>query len=63
MRAAILHNLSQAEKVKIDVHFAENNMDPTGLGEPTFPPVFTAAANVLYEATGKRYCQLTFGYL
>jgi isoquinoline 1-oxidoreductase beta subunit len=39
---------------KIDVHFVQNNIDPTGLGEPPFPPVFAAVANALYKATGKR---------
>lgn len=39
---------------EIDVHFVENDIDPTGLGEPTFPPVFGALANALYKATGKR---------
>ncbi len=40
---------------EIDVHFVQNNIDPTGLGEPTFPPIFAAVANALYKATGKRY--------
>lgn len=39
---------------KIEVHFVQNNFDPTGLGEPPFPPVFGALANALYKATGKR---------
>ena len=39
---------------KIDVHFVENQIDPTGLGEPTFPPVFGALANALYQATSER---------
>lgn len=39
---------------KIEVHFVENNEDPTGLGEPLFPPVFAALGNSLYKATGKR---------
>ncbi len=39
---------------KIDVHFVENGIDPTGLGEPAFPPIFAALANALYKATGKR---------
>jgi isoquinoline 1-oxidoreductase beta subunit len=39
---------------KIDVHFVQNTIDPTGLGEPPFPPVFAAVANALYKATGKR---------
>lgn len=40
---------------EIDVHFVSNEIDPTGLGEPMFPPVFAAVANALYRATGKRY--------
>jgi isoquinoline 1-oxidoreductase beta subunit len=39
----------------IDVHFVQNDIDPTGMGEPTFPPVFGALANALYRATGERY--------
>lgn len=40
---------------KIEVHFVENNIDPTGLGEPPFPPVFGAVANALYKNMGKRF--------
>lgn len=47
----IRHN--EAPKV-IDVHFVKNKIDPTGLGEPPFPPVIGALANALYKATGKR---------
>ena len=45
---------------KIDVHFVQNGIDPTGLGEPAFPPVFGALANALYKATGKRYYKQPF---
>jgi isoquinoline 1-oxidoreductase beta subunit len=39
---------------KIDVHFVKNEHDPTGLGEPLFPPIFAALANALYKSSGKR---------
>lgn len=45
---------------KIDVHFVQNEIDPTGLGEPPFPPVFGAVANALYKNTGKRYYNQPF---
>jgi isoquinoline 1-oxidoreductase subunit beta len=38
----------------IDVHFVKNDIDPTGLGEPLFPPIFAAVSNALYKATGRR---------
>jgi isoquinoline 1-oxidoreductase subunit beta len=45
----------------VDVHFVQNDIEPTGLGEPPFPPVFGALANALFKATGKRYYQQPFG--
>ncbi len=45
---------------KIDVHFIENGLDPTGLGEPPSPPVQGALANALYKATGKRIYKQPF---
>lgn len=39
----------------IDVHFVDNSIDPTGLGEPPYPPIMGALANALYKATGNRY--------
>ena len=44
----------------VEVHFVENQHDPTGLGEPLFPPAFAAVANALYRATGKRYYEQPF---
>jgi isoquinoline 1-oxidoreductase beta subunit len=50
---------SEAPK-SIDVHFVQNDKDPTGLGEPLFPPMFAAVANALYKATKKRYYNQPF---
>lgn len=44
----------------IEVHFVENEIDPTGMGEPPYPPVMGALANALYKATGKRYYHQPF---
>lgn len=44
----------------IEVHFVKSDVDPTGLGEPLFPPIFAAVANALYKATGKRYYNQPF---
>ncbi len=44
----------------IDVHFVQNEIAPTGMGEPPFPPIFGALANALYKATGRRHYQQPF---
>ncbi len=56
---AVFLGLENAPKA-IDVHFVKNEMAPTGLGEPPFPPVFGAVANALYKATGKRFYNQPF---
>ena len=45
--------MSEAPK-EIEVHFVESEVNPTGLGEPPFPPIFGAVANAMYKATGTR---------
>ncbi len=45
--------MSEAPK-EIEVHFVQNEIKPTGMGEPPFPPIFGAVANAMYKATGKR---------
>ena len=50
---------SEAPK-EIEVHFVENQIDPTGLGEPPLPPIMGAMANALYKATGVRHYNQPF---
>lgn len=50
---------SQAPK-EIEVFFVENEIAPTGLGEPGLPPAMGALANALYKATGKRHYHQPF---
>ena len=45
---------------RIDVHFVQNEIAPTGMGEPPFPPIFGALANALYKATGQRHYHQPF---
>lgn len=45
---------------EVEVHFVDNGIDPTGLGEPALPPLGGAVANALYKATGKRFRKQPF---
>lgn len=45
---------------EIEIFFVQNGIDPTGLGEPSLPPIAAALANAIYAATGKRLRQQPF---
>lgn len=44
----------------VEVHFVPSDIDPTGMGEPPFPPVMGALANALYKAEGRRLYKQPF---
>jgi len=48
------------ETPSVDVHFVENKLSPTGLGEPGLPPAGGAVANAIKKATGKRLMKQPF---
>ncbi|MEM6523217.1 MAG: molybdopterin cofactor-binding domain-containing protein [Bacteroidota bacterium] len=50
----------QEAPLEIETFFVENGIDPTGLGEPSLPPIMGALANALYQATGKRVYRQPF---
>lgn len=45
---------------EIETFFVDNGIDPTGLGEPSLPPVAAALANAMYKATGERLHEQPF---
>lgn len=46
--------------LEIETFFVQNGIDPTGLGEPSLPPVAAALANAIYSATGTRVSSQPF---
>jgi len=46
--------------VEIETYFVDNGIDPTGLGEPSLPPIMGALANALAKATGERLYEQPF---
>lgn len=48
------------EVPEVEMHFIQNELAPTGLGEPTLPPAGGAIANALKAATGKRIYKQPF---
>lgn len=48
------------EVPEVEVHFVDNGISPTGLGEPALPPTGGAVANAFFKATGKRLYRQPF---
>lgn len=46
--------IKMGETPKVEVHFVQNELSPTGLGEPGLPPAGGAVANAIHAALGKR---------
>jgi isoquinoline 1-oxidoreductase subunit beta len=46
--------LRMRQSCPVDVSWVKSAGDPTGLGEPSLPPVIPALCNAIYAATGKR---------
>lgn len=48
------------QPLEIETYFVDNGIHPTGLGEPSLPPISGALANAMYKATGRRYYKQPF---
>jgi isoquinoline 1-oxidoreductase beta subunit len=48
-----LLRLTQAPP-EIEIHYLKSTFNPTGLGEPSMPPIIPAVANAIFSATGTR---------
>ena len=46
--------------LEIETFFVENDISPTGLGEPSLPPAIGALASAMYKATKLRYYHQPF---
>ncbi|MFD2098165.1 xanthine dehydrogenase family protein molybdopterin-binding subunit [Flagellimonas iocasae] len=52
-RYRLIRNIEAPKE--IETFFVDNGIDPTGLGEPSLPPIVGALANAMYKATGRRH--------
>ncbi|MEJ2401099.1 MAG: molybdopterin-dependent oxidoreductase [Xanthomonadales bacterium] len=49
------------EHPQAEVHFVQNHLPPSGIGEPGVPPFAPALINAIFAATGKRLRELPIG--
>jgi len=54
------HLIRMDETPEVEVHFIQNELAPTGLGEPALPPAGAAVANAIHAATGMRVTKQPF---
>ncbi|WP_108423085.1 xanthine dehydrogenase family protein molybdopterin-binding subunit [Flagellimonas amoyensis] len=57
-RYRLIRNMEAPKE--IETFFVDNGIDPTGLGEPSLPPIVGALSNALYKATGRRHYSQPF---